>query len=164
MTSCVLERVNKPGLTSCRLRATCPPRVYSVKSQCVVSILRQVTRAGRSQYTETTLSTIVRPKSRTVLPTSNKSMWLIYFSYSLSFSVQFELRIHPNLRERVTFRTLTICISGLLITVCLCSAKRIVMADLEGRPRNVPPPTAQNFLNFMQFLGKLGKIVCWTLP
>ena len=97
MTSCVLELSTNPDW-----RATCPPRVYSVKSQCVVSILRQVTQAGRSQYTETTLSTIVRPKSRTVLPTSNKSMWLINFSYSLSFSVQFELRIHPNLRERVT--------------------------------------------------------------
>ena len=29
-----------------------------------------------------------------------------------------------------------------------------------GRPRRAPP-TAQNFLNFMQFLGKFDKIVCW---
>ena len=26
------------------------------------------------------------------------------------------------------------------------------------------PPTAQNFLNFMQFFGKFGKIICWRAP
>ena len=26
------------------------------------------------------------------------------------------------------------------------------------------PPTVQNFLNFMQFIGKFGKIVCWYPP
>ena len=30
-----------------------------------------------------------------------------------------------------------------------------------GRPLSAPPPTDQNFLNFMQFLGKF---VCWHLP
>ena len=30
-----------------------------------------------------------------------------------------------------------------------------------GHPRRVPPPTDQNFLNFMQFLEKF---VCWRLP
>ena len=25
-------------------------------------------------------------------------------------------------------------------------------------------PTAQNFLNFMQFFGKFGKIICWRPP
>ena len=27
-----------------------------------------------------------------------------------------------------------------------------------------PPPTAQNFLDFMQFFGKFDKIVCWRPP
>ena len=33
----------------------------------------------------------------------------------------------------------------------------------SGRSKGVvpPPPTDQNFLNFMQFLGKSGKFVCW---
>ena len=33
-----------------------------------------------------------------------------------------------------------------------------------GRPQRVPPPTAQKILNFMQFFGKFGKIVCWRPP
>ena len=33
------------------------------------------------------------------------------------------------------------------------------VADLRGAPG--VRPTAQNFLNFMQFLGKSGKFVCW---
>ena len=28
----------------------------------------------------------------------------------------------------------------------------------------VPPPTAQNFLDFIQFLGKFDKIICWCPP
>ena len=28
-----------------------------------------------------------------------------------------------------------------------------------GRPRHAPPPTDQNFLHFMQYLGKSGKFV-----
>ena len=35
----------------------------------------------------------------------------------------------------------------------------ISVADLGGRP-----PTAQNFLNFMQFFAKFGKIICWRPP
>ena len=35
------------------------------------------------------------------------------------------------------------------------------MADLEGAPPARAPPTAQNFLNFMQFFAKFGKIICW---
>ena len=31
-------------------------------------------------------------------------------------------------------------------------------------PRGGAPPTDQNFLNFMQFLGKSGKFVCWCPP
>ena len=27
-----------------------------------------------------------------------------------------------------------------------------------------PPPTAHNFLNFMQFFTKFGKIICWRPP
>ena len=34
------------------------------------------------------------------------------------------------------------------------------VADLGGRP----PPTVQNFLDFMQFFGNFDKIVCWRPP
>ena len=34
---------------------------------------------------------------------------------------------------------------------------------LGGRPWRAPP-TAQNFLNFMQFFAKFGKIICWRPP
>ena len=41
----------------------------------------------------------------------------------------------------------------------------IAVADLGGRTRRAPsPPTAQNFLNFMQFFAKFGKIICWHPP
>ena len=32
---------------------------------------------------------------------------------------------------------------------------------IQGGAPNARPPTAQNFLDFMQFLGKFDKIVCW---
>ena len=38
------------------------------------------------------------------------------------------------------------------------------VADLRGggaRSRRSPLPTAQNFLNFMYFFEKFGKIICW---
>ena len=35
------------------------------------------------------------------------------------------------------------------------------VADLGGVTGVPPPPTAQTFLNFMQFWGKFDKIVCW---
>ena len=35
---------------------------------------------------------------------------------------------------------------------------------IQGGAPNVRPPTAQNFLDFMQFLGKFDKIVCWRPP
>ena len=36
----------------------------------------------------------------------------------------------------------------------------------SGTIRRFPPPlpTAQNFLNFMQFFAKFGKIICWRPP
>ena len=35
----------------------------------------------------------------------------------------------------------------------------------KGAPWRAPvPPTAQNFLDFMQFSGKFGKIICWRPP
>ena len=37
------------------------------------------------------------------------------------------------------------------------------VADLGGAP-GAPPSTAQNVLNFMQFFGKYGKIICWCPP
>ena len=38
------------------------------------------------------------------------------------------------------------------------------VADLGGRPGAHSTPTAQNFLNFMQFFAKFGKIICWRPP
>ena len=42
------------------------------------------------------------------------------------------------------------------------------MAVTSGRFRGAhpahTPPTAQNFLNFMQFFAKFGKIICWHPP
>ena len=32
----------------------------------------------------------------------------------------------------------------------------------DGSRGGRPPPTAQNFLNFMQFFGNFGKIICWS--
>ena len=37
------------------------------------------------------------------------------------------------------------------------------MADL-GVPLARAPPMAKNFLNFMQFFTKFGKILCWRPP
>ena len=34
----------------------------------------------------------------------------------------------------------------------------------EGRTPPPPPPVGSNSFNFMQFLGKFGKIMCWPLP
>ena len=33
-----------------------------------------------------------------------------------------------------------------------------------GREGRAPPPGGPNSFNFMQFLGKFGKIVCWRPP
>ena len=38
------------------------------------------------------------------------------------------------------------------------------VADLGGAHPARAPPTAQNFLNFMQFFVKFGKIICWRPP
>ena len=37
------------------------------------------------------------------------------------------------------------------------------VVDLGGHPW-CAPPMAQNFLNFMQFFAKFGKIICWRPP
>ena len=45
--------------------------------------------------------------------------------------------------------------------------KSLTVADLRGGTRDArppPPPGGPNFFNFMQFLGKYGKIVCWRPP
>ena len=49
---------------------------------------------------------------------------------------------------------------------CGLTRVQIAVADLhsnilDARP---PPPGGPNSFNFMQFLGKLGKIVCWAPP
>ena len=33
-----------------------------------------------------------------------------------------------------------------------------------AHPARPPPPTVQNFLDFMQFFGKFDKIICWRPP
>ena len=38
------------------------------------------------------------------------------------------------------------------------------MADLRGARGMHAPPGGPNSFNFMQFLGKFGKIVCWRPP
>ena len=38
------------------------------------------------------------------------------------------------------------------------------VADLGGAQGTRPPPGDQNSFDFMQFLGKFGKIVCWRPP
>ena len=43
---------------------------------------------------------------------------------------------------------------------CLSSA----VVDLHSKILDVPPPWGPNSFNFMQFLGNIGKIVCWCLP
>ena len=52
--------------------------------------------------------------------------------------------------------------------VCACESlprgRHHAVADLGGRARHAPPPTAQNVLNFMQFFTKFGKIICWRPP
>ena len=39
--------------------------------------------------------------------------------------------------------------------------RREAVADLGWVPPARAPPTAQNFLNFMQFFAQFGKIICW---
>ena len=43
------------------------------------------------------------------------------------------------------------------ITICCCCME--CSGGFRGRP-----PTAQNFLNFMQFFAKFGKTICWHPP
>ena len=38
------------------------------------------------------------------------------------------------------------------------------MADLHSKILDARPPGGPNSFNFMQFLGKFGKIVCWHPP
>ena len=42
--------------------------------------------------------------------------------------------------------------------------RNYAMLVSSGKFRGRPPPTAQNFLNLMQFFTKFGKIICWRLP
>ena len=37
------------------------------------------------------------------------------------------------------------------------------LAYLGGAPSDTPPPATQNFLKFIQFLGRFDKLVCWRL-
>ena len=44
----------------------------------------------------------------------------------------------------------------------ICFLQHVPSAYHSGGFREgAPPPTAQNFLNFMQFFAKFGKIICW---
>ena len=49
---------------------------------------------------------------------------------------------------------------GMYAGVCMLEGS----GGFRGRLRRAPPPTAQNFLDFMQFFGKFDKIVCWRPP
>ena len=46
------------------------------------------------------------------------------------------------------------CVPRTIVTVAYLQWR------IQGAPRRTPP-MAQNFLNFMQFFAKLGKIICW---
>ena len=43
------------------------------------------------------------------------------------------------------------------------STQRQAVTDLRGR-EGCTPPWGSNSFNFMQFFGKIGKIICWHLP
>ena len=40
----------------------------------------------------------------------------------------------------------------------------VVSGGFRGGAPGARPPTAQHFLNFMQFFKKFGKIICWRPP
>ena len=44
------------------------------------------------------------------------------------------------------------------------SLPQITVADLHSKILDARPPGGPNSFNFMQFLGKFGKIVCWRPP
>ena len=52
--------------------------------------------------------------------------------------------------------------------VCCCTENYVNNRELVNTPvadpRGRPPSTDRNFLNFIQFLGKSGKFVCWRPP
>ena len=41
---------------------------------------------------------------------------------------------------------------------------KLAVADLHSKMLDARPPGGPNSFNFMQFLGKFGKIVCWRPP
>ena len=53
----------------------------------------------------------------------------------------------------------------ILVNYSLSSAYTQPVADLHSKILDAPPPPGgPNSFNFMQFLGKYGKIVCWRPP
>ena len=55
------------------------------------------------------------------------------------------------------------------VHLCLLSVNRpstyyTSSRGFRGASGAHPPPTAQNFLDFMQFFGKFDKIICWRPP
>ena len=46
----------------------------------------------------------------------------------------------------------------------LASSGSRTVADLHSKILDVDPHRGPNSFNFMQFLGKVGKIICWSSP
>ena len=64
--------------------------------------------------------------------------------------------------ERTWFK-LVVTSSNQFLLVVVHDIKGNTVTDVGGR-RVHTPPMAQNFLNFMQFFGKIGNFICWRPP
>ena len=74
-------------------------------------------------------------------------------------------KMSPSPKKRETFLT---CMEILRPRVLKysnnqSSNNRLCSGGSRGRPLHAPP-VVQHFLNFMQFFGKFGKVVCWHPP
>ena len=85
---------------------------------------------------------------------------------------------------QLVFKIIRLCSCGLDVSLCLLNASERILSSKErflifsclswsnisiggskgGREGRAPPPGGPNSFNFMQFLGKFGKIVCWRPP
>ena len=62
---------------------------------------------------------------------------------------------------RSPYRVMRLCVAALMMFYNFFLDS---LADLGGGCRERAPHTARNFLNFMQFFGNFGNIVCWRPP
>ena len=78
------------------------------------------------------------------------------------------LTVHAVIRGSTTitsFRPATTTTGNAQVQITVEISYPKAVADLRGaRGTLAPPPPGPNSFNFMQFLGKFGKIVCWRTP